>query len=208
VGTAHQLGFRHNLSYKQLRLPTYLLPITHYPSPSPKQLIYHERIGVPAICFLKTCQNIAMIATRSVSTLPTGALRRIHHIALNVGDMQASRHFYGTILGLHELAGTEIPSSLIELVAQGRVANFRTPDGTVLDLFGEPDLSPPSSDPTQQFTRANHLAFDIAPELFELAVAVLRDNGVKIDGEPVTRSTGRGVYCYDPDGFIVEIRCD
>ncbi len=25
---------------------------------------------------------------------------------------------------------------------------------------------------------------------------------------PVTRPTGRGVYFYDPDGFIVEIRCD
>ena len=158
--------------------------------------------------FKNHCQNIAMIATRSVSTLPTGALRRIHHIALNVSDMQASRHFYGTILGLHELTGTEIPASLTELVRQGRVANFRTPDGTVLDLFGEPDLSPPSPDPTRQFTRANHLAFDIAPDLFELAVQVLRDNGVEIDGEPVTRSTGKGVYCYDPDGFIVEIRCD
>jgi glyoxylase I family protein len=147
-------------------------------------------------------------STPSVPTLPTGALRRLHHIALNVVDMPASRHFYGTILGLHELTGTEIPSSLIELVKQGRVANFCTPDGTVLDLFAEPDLLPPSADPTQQFTRANHLAFDIAPDLFELAVRVLRDNGVKMDGEPVTRSTGRGVYCYDPDGFIVEIRCD
>jgi glyoxylase I family protein len=158
--------------------------------------------------FFKNHYNyVAMIATHSIS-IPAGALRRLHHIALNVGDLQASRHFYGKILGLYELAGTEIPSSLTELVKQGRVANFRIPDGTILDLFAEPDLSPPSSDPTQQFTRANHLAFDIAPDLFELAVQVLRDCGVEIDGEPVTRSTGRGVYCYDPDGFIVEIRCD
>ena len=149
-----------------------------------------------------------MIATQSVSTLPVGALRRLHHIALNVRDMQASRYFYGTILGLHELAGTEVPSSLIELVQQGRVANFRIPDGTILDLFAEPDLSPPSPDPTQQFTRANHLAFDIAPDLFDLLVQILHEHNVNIDGEPVTRSTGRGIYCYDPDGFIVEIRCD
>ena len=140
--------------------------------------------------------------------LPTGALRSLHHIALNVVNMQASRHFYGTILGLHELSGIEIPSSLLELVKQGRVANFRIPDGTILDLFAEPDLSPPSSDPTHQFTRANHLAFDIAPDLFDLVVQILHDHNVKIDGEPVTRSTGRGIYCYDPDGFIVEIRCD
>ncbi len=143
-----------------------------------------------------------------IPTLAPGNLRRVHHIALNVADMQASRHFYGRVLGLHELLGEEIPSTLIELVKQGRVANFRTPDGTVLDLFAEPDLLPPAADPAQQFTRANHLAFDIAPDLFDFAVAVLRANGIKIDGEPVTRPTGRGVYCYDPDGFIVEIRCD
>jgi len=122
--------------------------------------------------------------------------------------MPASRHFYGTILGLHELSGSEIPSSLAELVKQGRVTNFRLPDGMILDLFAEPDLSPPSPDPTLQFTRANHLAFDIAPDLFELAVRVLREHDVPIEGEPVTRSTGKGIYCYDPDGFMVEIRCD
>jgi glyoxylase I family protein len=142
------------------------------------------------------------------SFLSPGNLRCIHHIALNVADIQAARHFYGRILGLYELAGEEVPSSIAHLVAAGKVANFRTPDGTILDLFAEPDLAPPNPDPTIQFTRANHLAFDISPELFDFAVQVLRENGVKIEGEPVTRSTGRGVYCYDPDGFMVEIRCD
>ncbi len=145
---------------------------------------------------------------RSTLTIAVGTLRRIHHIALNVSDLQASRHFYGTILGLYELTGTEIPASLTELVKQGRVANFRTPDGLVLDLFAEPDLLPPHPDPTIQFTRTNHLAFDIEPPLFDFAVVVLRTHNIKIEGEPVTRSTGRGIYCYDPDGFMVEIRCD
>jgi glyoxylase I family protein len=151
---------------------------------------------------------MTIVSSPSVSTLPAGALCGLHHLALNVANMSASRHFYGKILGLHELAGAEIPTSLTELVQQGRVANFRLPDGTILDLFAEPDLSPPSPDPTVQFTRANHLAFEIAPDLFELAVKVLRDNEVPIEGEPVTRSTGSGIYCYDPDGFMVEIRCN
>ncbi len=148
------------------------------------------------------------IASTQIPTLSPGSLRRIHHIALNVADMQAARYFYGHILGLQELVGAEIPDSLTLLVKQGRVANFTTPDGMILDLFAEPDLLPPAADPTQQFTRANHLAFDIAPDLFDVAVKVLQAHGVKIDGEPVVRSTGRGIYCYDPDGFIVEIRCD
>jgi glyoxylase I family protein len=140
--------------------------------------------------------------------LSPGNLRCVHHIALNVIDIQASRHFYGQILGLDELTGNEIPSSIAELVAAGKVANFRTPDGIILDLFAEPELKPPNPDPTVQFTRTNHLAFDIDPLLFDFAVQVLRTNKVKIEGEPVTRSTGRGVYCYDPDGLMVEIRCN
>lgn len=141
-------------------------------------------------------------------TLPPSALRRVHHVALNVRSMEASRHFYGRILGLHELQGSDIPATLVDLVAAGKVANFVTPDGTVIDLFYEPDLSPPNPDPRQQFTRANHLAFDIAPELFDEAVAVLHENQVPIDHGPVSRPTGRGIYCYDPDGFMIEIRCD
>ncbi len=150
-----------------------------------------------------------MVASPStIPVLAAGMLRRVHHIALNVGDMQASRHFYGTILGLHELTGDEVPLTLKELVDQGKVANFVTPDGLVLDLFWEPALVPPDADPRQQFTRANHLAFDIAPEYFDQAVQVLHQSQVKIDHGPVSRPTGRGIYCYDPDGFLVEIRCD
>lgn len=142
------------------------------------------------------------------TALAPGSLRRVHHIALNVHDLQASRHFYGTILGLHELTGEEVPTTLQALVAAGKVTNFVTPDGTVLDLFCEPDLPPPDIDPHRGFTRANHLAFDIEPQLFNGAVEVLKNNQVLIDHGPVSRPTGRGIYFYDPDGFLLEIRCD
>jgi glyoxylase I family protein len=145
--------------------------------------------------------------TETNSLLP-GDLRRVHHIALNVKDIEASRHFYGKILGLHELTGEEIPKTLTKLVAEGKVANFVTPDGTVIDLFSEPDLEPPNADPKQSFTRANHLSFDIAPELFDRALKILKHNQVNIDRGPITRPTGRGIYFYDPDGFMIEIRCD
>lgn len=105
--------------------------------------------------------------------LSPGVLSKVHHYALNVQDMAASRRFYGELLGLHELQGSEIPATLKDLVAAGKLANFRLPDGVILDLFGEPELGPPDQNPRQQFTRANHLAFDIAPELFDRAVEVL-----------------------------------
>lgn len=140
--------------------------------------------------------------------LTPNTLRGVHHIALNVQNMGTSRHFYGSILGLHELTGNEVPKTLVKLVEQGRVANFRLPDGTILDLFGEPDLNPPHPDPTQQYTRANHLAFAIDPTRFDQAVDILKQNQVPIDHGPVSRPTGRGIYFYDPDGFLLEIRCD
>lgn len=153
-------------------------------------------------------QNTYKNMQTSPATLALGTLRRVHHIALNVKDMQASRWFYGELLGLHELTRDEVPSTLKTLVAQGKVLNFAMPDGTVIDLFWEPALSPPHPDPDRQFTRANHLAFDIAPEHFDQAVAVLNQHPVKIDHGPVVRPTGRGIYFYDPDGFLIEIRCD
>jgi glyoxylase I family protein len=121
--------------------------------------------------------------------------------------MQASRYFYGHILGLHELTGEEVPATLVELVNAGKITNFVTPDGTILDLFGEPELFPPDPDPSKSFTRAYHLAFHIEAELFDQAVSVLRENNLVIAHGPVTRSTGRGVYFYDPDRFMIEIRC-
>lgn len=142
------------------------------------------------------------------TVLQAGNLKAVHHIAFNVADMQASRHFYGKILGLHELTGDEVPATLKDLVAQGKVANFITPDRTVIDLFWEPDLAPPDPDPEKAFTRANHLAFDIDPALFDRAVEVLQHNNIQIDRGPVERPTGRGIYFYDPDGFLLEIRCD
>ncbi|MBF2036304.1 MAG: VOC family protein, partial [Leptolyngbyaceae cyanobacterium T60_A2020_046] len=74
--------------------------------------------------------------------LASGTLRAVHHVALNVKDLGRSRQFYRGVLGLHELQGQEIPSTLTNLVSQGKVATFKLPDGTVLDLFSEPDLAP------------------------------------------------------------------
>lgn len=141
-------------------------------------------------------------------SIAEGLLRSVHHIALNVADMNASCDFYGNVLGLHRLVGNEVPATLTALVAAGKVTNFKTPDGIILDLFSEPNLTSPHPDPTQQFTRANHLAFDIDPEQFDLAVDCLIANQIKIDNGPVSRPTGRGIYFYDPDGFMIEIRCD
>ncbi|MEL7085720.1 MAG: VOC family protein, partial [Cyanobacteria bacterium J06597_1] len=51
-------------------------------------------------------------------------------------------------------------------------------------------------------------ALDIDPAQFDAAVASLQTNDITIASGPVTRPTGRGIYFYDPDGFLLEIRCD
>jgi len=64
-----------------------------------------------------------------------GSLRRVHHIALNVHDLQASRHFYGAILGLHELTG-EVAKNAAIAGSGGESDQLPHPDGTVLICFG------------------------------------------------------------------------
>lgn len=146
--------------------------------------------------------------TQTIQGLALNTLKGVHHIALHVKDMGRSRQFYGQILGLHELVGDDVPTTLKQAVLDGEVANFRLPDGTILDLFWKPDASPPHKDPRQEFTRAGHLAFDIDPEQFSQSVQILKAHQVPIDHGPVSRPTGQGIYFYDPDGFLLEIRCD
>ena len=148
-----------------------------------------------------------MNPSSSTPILSPGLLRGVHHIALNVKDMQAACHFYGQILGLQRLTGDEVPKTLVTLVAEGKVTNFRTPDGTILDLFWEPDYEPPDPDPAKGFTRADHLAFDIAPEEMDVAMDYLRQANIEFKG-PIIRPTGKGIYFHDPDGFLIEVRCD
>ena len=147
------------------------------------------------------------ISTADSTVLHPGMLRGVHHIALNVKDMQASCHFYGHILGLHQLVGDEVPKTLVKLVAEGKVTNFKTPDGTILDLFWEPDYTPADLDPAKGFTRADHLAFDINPDQMESAISLLTAAQIEFKG-PIVRPSGKGIYFYDPDGFTIEVRCD
>ena len=151
--------------------------------------------------------KLVSTTTQTPAGILPGMLRGVHHIALNVQDMQASCHFYGTVLGLHRLVGDEVPRTLVQLVAEGKVTNFKTPDGTILDLFWEPDMIPPDPDPEKGFTRADHLAFDIAPEQMDEAIAILNQAKIPFKG-PIIRPTGQGIYFKDPDGFTIEVRCD
>ncbi|MEL7071740.1 MAG: VOC family protein [Cyanobacteria bacterium J06581_3] len=150
---------------------------------------------------------MASTSPTKAPVLAPGMLRGVHHIALNVKDMKAACHFYGNVLGLHKLTGDEVPTTLIKLVAEGKVTNFQTPDGTILDLFWEPDYTPPDSDPSKGFTRADHLAFDIAPAQMDDAIERLRSANIEFKG-PVIRPTGQGIYFHDPDGFTIEVRCN
>ncbi|HEY9659081.1 MAG TPA: VOC family protein, partial [Allocoleopsis sp.] len=67
-------------------------------------------------------EPLSSISPSPVSPTPAltgGMLRRVHHIALHVKNMQASRHFYGNILGLRELQGDEVPETLKALFEAG-----------------------------------------------------------------------------------------
>jgi len=127
-----------------------------------------------------------LFSPQTLNTLAPGNLRRIHHIALNVHNLQASCYFYGAILGLHELTGEEVPTTLRALVAAGKVTNFVTGWHRPRSILAAGSATTRPR-PHRAFTRANHLAFDIDPQLFDQAVEVLRQNQVPLDHGPVNR---------------------
>ncbi len=138
-------------------------------------------------------------------------LQRFVHSSLGVGRIEGGARFQTNLQAFSLSFSTyswQLPEAWVELVATGEATFLIIPDGTLISLFWKPDLAPPDPDPHRAFTRVNHLAFDIDPQLFDYAVEVLRRHQVTIDHDPVSRPTGRGIYVYDPDGFLIEIRCD
>jgi catechol 2,3-dioxygenase-like lactoylglutathione lyase family enzyme len=126
---------------------------------------------------------------------------RMDHAALLVRDVEASRRFYGGVLGMEEVA---------------RPSNFDFPGawfrrGTAeLHLIGEAEpgraeqVQPGYGPEELSVGYCAHLALEV--EDFEEARRQTEDGGARIVGAP--RDRGDGVlqmYLADPDGYVVEL---
>ena len=117
----------------------------------------------------------------------------IHHIALNVKNMERAEHFYSDLLGFKVVTRTSTKAGLkhIELDA-GNV---------FIALFESPDLNIESAQKTMTDDGYLHFAFGVDKDQIPVIAQFLKDNGVRLDGEPRNNK----VYFYDPDGHIIEV---
>lgn len=126
-------------------------------------------------------------------------IRSLQHCSLVVRDLERSRWFYGTVLGLEEVPR---PSTFTF-----RGAWFRRGNAEVHLILGEDTTAPPgfpdagSAKPTGL---ATHFAFEVG-DLEAARLALIRA-GIPIVGGPMPRGDGvMQLYVEDPDGYLIEL---
>jgi catechol 2,3-dioxygenase-like lactoylglutathione lyase family enzyme len=123
----------------------------------------------------------------------------LQHMGLVVEDLEASRRFYGEILGMREVPR---PSSFTFGGAWFRAG---TDEIHLILKSDTTQLDPPQSAGAGFASGlATHLAFEVAD--FEAELRRLADLGVTPDAGPLRRGDGVvQAYLRDPDGYVVEL---
>jgi glyoxylase I family protein len=126
------------------------------------------------------------------------SLSGIHHVALNVQDVEESARWYRDVLGFVPLFPYDTDDFERRLV--------RHPSGVVLGLtrHRHPDAATPFS---ERRTGLDHLAFAVdEPSLLEAWAERLTAAGVEHSGVKVTPTTGSALVTFrDPDGIQLEV---
>jgi len=125
-------------------------------------------------------------------------IKTLQHCGLVVRDLERSRWFYGTVLGMQEVLR---PSNFIFGGAW-----FQGGDSQ-LHLILASDTTAPAgfvdAGPAKHTGLATHLAFEV--EDLAAVQATLEQHGIAILGGPMLRGDGvEQLYLYDPDGYLLE----
>lgn len=114
----------------------------------------------------------------------------LNHITIRVNRIEASKEFYGDILGF-KLIRTMGQSMAVYDVGQG---------DTLVIVEAET-----SYDPTSRDFRVDHFGFYVdSPEEVDKLAAYFREKEVTIMSGPANRKKGRFLFIADPDGNMIE----
>ncbi|HEV8014650.1 MAG TPA: VOC family protein [Stellaceae bacterium] len=142
------------------------------------------------------------------------ALRGIHHLALNTGDMRMTLDFYVRVLGMPIVHGLRTP------VARGAHGAGTPPYAAIphffLDMGGDSMLaffeypkSAPKAD-RDALGAMQHVSFACGPKRHRQILERLKAHGVAITAGPlvIIEPAITSFYFFDPNGIRLEIVCD
>lgn len=125
-------------------------------------------------------------------------VKGIDHVTLVVDSLERSRDFYVGLLGMREVPrpGFKFPGLW-----------FQAGNTQIHLILKHAESGPaglPDAPPGIPAGRVFHFAFQV--EDCPAAVAFLKTQGVKVRGGPSQRPDGYvQMWCYDPDGHVVEL---
>ena len=124
-------------------------------------------------------------------------LKGIHHIALNVTDLDRAERFYTDVLGF----------SVTHRFSKGLRHLMLDTGNAAIALFEAPDLEVKKAMNLLSEDGYLHLAFEASAADFDNIVKELQTKNVKIDSGPIKRGDGESIYFKDPDDNHLEIHC-
>ena len=125
-------------------------------------------------------------------------LKGIHHIALNVTDLDRAERFYTDVLGF----------SVTHRFSKGLRHLMLDTGNAAIALFEAPDLEVKKAMNLLSEDGYLHLAFEASAADFDNIVKELQTKNVIIDSGPIKRGDGESIYFNDPDDNHLEIHCD
>lgn len=127
---------------------------------------------------------------------------RLHHCSIIVTDLEATRHFYCDILGMEEVGRPPAFTFAGQWFRKNGYEVHTVHIDEAVQQSGDP-LNTPRPQDSRDITFARHFAFSIKD--VDETVRVLNEHGIEIIAGPRSRSDGATqLYCYDPDGHMVE----
>jgi catechol 2,3-dioxygenase-like lactoylglutathione lyase family enzyme len=116
----------------------------------------------------------------------------LHHISINVTDLERAKRFYGRVLGLEEIPrpAFDFPGAWYRLGDRQLHLIVHPPTQT---LRGTTEIS----------SREGHFA--IAVQSYDEARAHLEAAGIPFDARPRSRTPWAQIFLSDPDGNLIEL---